>query len=332
MKAIKANVIIFLNLSAAANAVQISNKGMTDVSPACAKALTTEIHCHDRVPEMNPNHHQKWVGDVELADKICTNTCADSLRSWNDTVTKDCAEEIDRPGSYLPTGFWLNSVGYWWQCFNETCVKDTHSGRYCQEIIDGFTKPKNFYRHVKTTEELCHPCYEKVLNVFSKSFLWTPNEMAWLYGESTEITYWKVELDLVHQKCGKHNSTVTPVDAPIETMIEEDIQGPTPSGPTDPGIPSDCSFYETINTGIGDCFRFASDWAITLKQFVEYNPTIGKDCSGIQLGHSYCVEVNNGKPRKKGSPEKPQSEEMGVVYADDEKSSSDQEILKGNSR
>ncbi|SPJ87707.1 uncharacterized protein FTOL_12223 [Fusarium torulosum] len=28
------------------------------------------------------------------------------------------------------------------------------------------------------------------------------------------------------------------------------------------------------------------------------NPTVKEDCSGMQFGHSYCVEVNNGIPRE----------------------------------
>ncbi|KAM0219179.1 hypothetical protein ACHAQD_006701 [Fusarium lateritium] len=37
--------------------------------------------------------------------------------------------------------------------------------------------------------------------------------------------------------------------------------------------------------------------------YVANNPSIKNDCSGIQLGHSHCVEVNNGYPLKEYSPE-----------------------------
>ena len=104
------------------------------VSKACGKALTTDIECHTYVPHMNLNHYQKWVGDVELANKVCTDTCSDSFRSWNDTVAKDCAADMnssDYIARITPDSLIL-STSQIWQAFNETCVKDDESGRYCQ--------------------------------------------------------------------------------------------------------------------------------------------------------------------------------------------------------
>ncbi|KAK7419027.1 hypothetical protein QQX98_003529 [Neonectria punicea] len=48
---------------------------------------------------------------------------------------------------------------------------------------------------------------------------------------------------------------------------------------------------------------FEEDWSLTHKQFVEYNPSVKNDCSGIQVGHAYCVEVNHGLPRDDDPPE-----------------------------
>ncbi|ENH68897.1 hypothetical protein FOC1_g10000294 [Fusarium oxysporum f. sp. cubense race 1] len=216
---------------------------------------------------MNLNHYQKWVGDVELADKICTDTCSDSFRIWNDTVTKDCAEDMNGSDSNprYTTHSLINTISQMWQGFNETCVKDTESGRYCQEIFDGFSDiPKHQERPFK---ELCHPCYGKVLTVMSKSFLWSKADFI---PRPTGDGYWHNQLDLVRKKCDGSNSTATASDSPTETATQELIEGPTPYGPTDPGISSDCSFFQTIIKDLDDCGGFASDWAITLKEFVEY--------------------------------------------------------------
>lgn len=104
------------------------------VSKACGKALEMDIECHNHIPDMNLNYYQKWVGDVELANKICTKTCSDSFRSWNDTVTRDCAEDIISSDSLVRWApvMLMFSISQMWQGFNETCVKDTESGRYCQ--------------------------------------------------------------------------------------------------------------------------------------------------------------------------------------------------------
>ncbi|KAH7242667.1 hypothetical protein BKA59DRAFT_401375 [Fusarium tricinctum] len=75
-----------------------------------------------------------------------------------------------------------------------------------------------------------------------------------------------------------------------------------PGAPTDPGITSDCTFYDTwLDDGI-DCSLWLADWYITPEQFTQYNPSVKKDCSGIQIGHSYCVEVNHGMPIESDKP------------------------------
>ncbi|KAI8692434.1 hypothetical protein NCS56_00000200 [Fusarium sp. Ph1] len=75
-----------------------------------------------------------------------------------------------------------------------------------------------------------------------------------------------------------------------------------PGAPTDPGIPSDCTYYDTYVDESYDCSSWAADWDIELAQFVEYNPSVKDDCSGIQVGHAYCVEVNYGMPRDEDPP------------------------------
>jgi hypothetical protein len=136
MKVTTISLIIALNFPVATTAFQFFHKTVEDghVSQACAKALTAGIECHEYINAMNLNHYQKWVGDVKLADEICSDTCSDSFRSWNDTVAKDCAEEINSSDSKprYTTDWFMSAVGYYWQGFNETCVKDTQSNRYCQ--------------------------------------------------------------------------------------------------------------------------------------------------------------------------------------------------------
>ncbi|KAF5259705.1 hypothetical protein FOXYS1_9670 [Fusarium oxysporum] len=73
-------------------------------------------------------------------------------------------------------------------------------------------------------------------------------------------------------------------------------------GPTDTGIPSDCTYYDTWTDETADCKAWVEPWGITVKQFTEYNPTVKDDCSGIQVGHAYCVEVNFGSPPEDNPP------------------------------
>ncbi|KAK2938794.1 LysM domain [Fusarium oxysporum f. sp. vasinfectum] len=82
------------------------------------------------------------------------------------------------------------------------------------------------------------------------------------------------------------------------TRIKKVRRDIVPEGPTDPGITSKCTYYDTwFEDGI-DCDLWLSDWNITPEQFTQYNPTVGDNCSGIKEGHSYCVEVNHGQPEE----------------------------------
>lgn len=136
------------------------------------------------------------------------------------------------------------------------------------EILDNFSKI-NYYRHDRPLEELCHPCYGKVLDIMSKSFLWyDPDDVLSIW--STEGLYWRRELELVHEKCGKSNSTTIPTNAPTETATQRNTEGPTPDGPIDPGVPSDCTFFQTINQPYNYCEKWPSAWGLTVEEFVEY--------------------------------------------------------------
>ncbi|KAH6988451.1 hypothetical protein EDB80DRAFT_816699 [Ilyonectria destructans] len=99
------------------------------------------------------------------------------------------------------------------------------------------------------------------------------------------------------------------------------------NGPTDPGIPSDCTWWDAAVDKSFDCDFFESDWGITHKQFVEYNPSVKDDCSGIQVGHAYCVEVNNGFPRDEDPPKATTTEDAEPEPTDDSKPSPTQDGL-----
>ncbi|KAI6753971.1 hypothetical protein HG530_013147 [Fusarium avenaceum] len=99
----------------------------------------------------------------------------------------------------------------------------------------------------------------------------------------------------------------TGVTAARSKKVRRDIE---PEGPTDPGITSKCTYYDTWFDNNIDCLLWLSDWNIKPQQFSEYNPVIGDGCSGIQFGHSYCVEINHGMPEKPDEPEEPEEPEQ----------------------
>ncbi|RYO96244.1 hypothetical protein DL763_003318 [Monosporascus cannonballus] len=68
-------------------------------------------------------------------------------------------------------------------------------------------------------------------------------------------------------------------------------------GPIDPGTAPDCTYYDTAYDESMDCQYFEDSWSLSHADFVNYNPSVKDDCSGIKVGNSYCVEVNYGFPR-----------------------------------
>ncbi|KAL4787166.1 hypothetical protein BJX76DRAFT_29083 [Aspergillus varians] len=68
-------------------------------------------------------------------------------------------------------------------------------------------------------------------------------------------------------------------------------------GPVDPGTAADCTWYDTALDASYTCEWFEFNWGLSHEDFVSYNPSVLDDCSGIKIGNSYCVEVNNGQPR-----------------------------------
>ncbi|KAF7554725.1 hypothetical protein G7Z17_g2707 [Cylindrodendrum hubeiense] len=62
------------------------------------------------------------------------------------------------------------------------------------------------------------------------------------------------------------------------------------------GTTKSCTLYYTIDSSDQDCDYIESRWALTHSEFVAWNPSVKKDCSGVNVGSSYCVEANGGSP------------------------------------
>ncbi|KAJ5757764.1 uncharacterized protein N7511_006458 [Penicillium nucicola] len=64
-------------------------------------------------------------------------------------------------------------------------------------------------------------------------------------------------------------------------------------GPTQTGIPSNCSKYYVAQSG-DDCATVAAAYGITEAQFLAWNPAVSSDCeSGFWADEAYCVAVSS---------------------------------------
>lgn len=96
---------------------------------------------------------------------------------------------------------------------------------------------------------------------------------------------------------------------------------------TDPDIASDCSFWDVVSDKSQDCAYFEDLYGLEHKLFVEYNPSVKDDCSGIQEGHSYCLEVNHGLPREDNPPKASSTDDSKPEPTGDKKPSPTQDGL-----
>ncbi|TQV90962.1 LysM domain-containing protein [Cordyceps javanica] len=62
-----------------------------------------------------------------------------------------------------------------------------------------------------------------------------------------------------------------------------------PGGTVPPGTTNQCTFwYEPVKSDT--CASIESDWGLAHKDFVAWNPSVKDDCSGLNVGYSYCIE------------------------------------------
>ncbi|ATY62193.1 LysM domain protein [Cordyceps militaris] len=71
-------------------------------------------------------------------------------------------------------------------------------------------------------------------------------------------------------------------------------RGETPDGKVAPGTTNQCTYYFTTTSKDNTCTFIEGYWGVGHKDFVAWNPAVKEDCSGIEIGYSYCVDVNHG--------------------------------------
>ncbi|KAI8966060.1 carbohydrate-binding module family 50 protein [Daldinia sp. FL1419] len=54
-----------------------------------------------------------------------------------------------------------------------------------------------------------------------------------------------------------------------------------------------CTSYEIAVNKLHDCDYFEKNWELSHDDFIGWNPSVKPDCSGIQVGHSYCVRIDH---------------------------------------
>ncbi|KAI3538503.1 hypothetical protein CSPX01_09431 [Colletotrichum filicis] len=220
----------------------------------CSSALTEIIACDNRTEDYQGPGIRSWLGNVNDTDSVCAESCGKSLKTWFDSVSIACAGyEVN---DALPTLL----GGRIWDGWNQTCLKDTDSGKYCGEIIDGFTTVSTIEEMPKN--ELC-------------SFCWVEH-----YAIPQRSRYSKYDSFIQSQ----YEYTVTECGtAGVNTTIPE-----TPLIIEDPA--TYCQTDKWYTTAEGDtCDTIAQSNSVSSATLYFENPDTIFDCFNIEAGSKLCI-------------------------------------------
>ncbi|KAG9933674.1 hypothetical protein KCU98_g985, partial [Aureobasidium melanogenum] len=189
-----------------------------NLSESCQTALTRKILCEDTVQGYDGPAWRGSIEDKELYDEVCDASCGASLRSYYQDVSQACA-------GYNMTGAPPTmDGGYMWEAWNETCYIEPQSGRYCNEIIDGFTEVEDIYH--MPHNELCSYCYTKFYQMLQASQY-----------SAFDATHDPYSIEHINKHCKLHIPTeapppLIPSKAPEEPFCLSNVYHTTEEGDT----------------------------------------------------------------------------------------------------
>ncbi|KAH1527330.1 hypothetical protein KXX18_001470 [Aspergillus fumigatus] len=159
---------------------------LSRVSSTCKASLTRLVECHDQVYMLRALQWRGSMHNDTLTDLMCDKTCGQSLQLWFESVLAGCAREQDHVVLAEPGGII-------WAGWNETCVKDPNTGKYCGDAINEFTVVRSISDMPHS--ELCSYCYVTRYKMMQA----TPYSIY-------DKTY-QSDLEFIHSKCGLSGPT-----------------------------------------------------------------------------------------------------------------------------
>ncbi|RBR26167.1 uncharacterized protein FIESC28_01058 [Fusarium coffeatum] len=289
---------------------------------SCVSALSADITCDPYIRSFMQPRYRGSLRNVTLTDQICVGTCSGSLRKWVDTVSKECAGESFGSANNAPTRYGGNI----WAGWNETCIKDPRTKKYCNDIIDEFSSPGD--DESRPREELCHICYQRRFAVMQSSQYSIYNE------------YYKNKLEYIYKTCGRSGPTeILPPLKPKQKELDFCLSGnyyTSKEGDTCDSISKEAGVSgallymgnqddiancrevpaglklclptacETYYVKKGDtCFTVESALGLRIDSIPKYNSWVNRDCTNLQggtdfYGKTICVSPLGSKATIEG--------------------------------
>lgn len=216
------------------------------------------------------------TGNSTFTDQICDPSCGLSLENWFNNVNNQCVNQTI--GGAVPT----ISGGYIWQGYNQTCMKDPATDKYCtgkrirllmiEKILDrslavDVLNSQTIVDSVRsmTIAEMCSYCFTNWLTTMQNSSYSAYDER------------FKSDLEIVQQECGLDGSTDLP--PPLYTSP------PTPQ--------PFCLSNEIYTTQAGDtCDSIALYHSVASAAILLGNSNTFNNCSNIPVGTSICLPLS----------------------------------------
>ncbi|OKP10023.1 hypothetical protein PENSUB_4576 [Penicillium subrubescens] len=174
------------------------SEALAGLPSACKTSLTQLVRCDIWASTFLGESYRGSLHNDTLTDSVCDESCGESLKSWFDSVATDCAGY--NVSSSAPTKY----GGQIWSGWNETCLKDPTTDKYCNDIIEGFSEVD--FTKDRPKSELCSFCYVERLEMMQRS------------SYSVYDEYFQADLVVVHARCDISGPTEMPpsLDAPPE--------------------------------------------------------------------------------------------------------------------
>ncbi|OQD79193.1 hypothetical protein PENANT_c058G01175 [Penicillium antarcticum] len=228
----------------------------------CAQICLSNLISINLFTEANPSLGKETCNsDLVLGNAYCVNPVPGwnfgSNSNYTSTTTSVTMTAASTPGAATQTGIPSNCNAYYVAKANDTCA-----------IIAadfGITEAQ-------------FQAWNPAISSDCTSGFWA--EEAYCVGVSSSFS-------------SITSSTTTSATSTTRTTASTSSTSVVVPGPTQTGIPSNCSEYYVAKSG-DDCATVAAAYGITEAQFLAWNPAVSSDCeTGFWADEAYCVAVSS---------------------------------------
>ncbi|KAG7428355.1 Glucan 1,3-beta-glucosidase [Fusarium oxysporum f. sp. raphani] len=233
--------------------------GIEEFSEACQNALTALVRCDNVTSECrSAAYHGILPIEVDV-DSICDKDCAEAISDWLSAVDTYCGDSKWENGA--AAGVMGSFISYG---INETCQTDKKTGKYCNDVILGFSNSGSL--ESMANSELCSDCYVGRLKMMQAS----------PFSYYRKEPYYQNALKAAVSRCPLSNQPRSAKDSPFPSETTEDAI---------------CLSDVKYVTQSGDtCDSLALKYSVSSAAIFIGNPDI-LDCNNIDPGVSICLPL-----------------------------------------